>query len=434
MSLYSFRNDILRAFFIPADFDDTFVNLGLGAMLMQQRLDFPDPFVEWTLNNTRLGTVFESIKKYAYRPFSNSLDSNLIDPRTYFYMRDFLYSVQEEGKNLSLITTWIMNFSEDKVLYTEGVDMPFHLNNVDLTVSANVLYGITAAILAKVNYPPESWFDDDLQGIYLNTSSLIAWEIANNFSSRPDLALTYYPSVYNFLWFVSRTVELLNSAPTLPFPALSDVKDLLTSTLRGPATKFIQDSAMHDEELIYFEEFLGNADETLTGKPVHSGEDRIMVTSMAINMLCYTWSENQQLVTSTPEEVKSIIRSASEWLIKYATSGTYKLFNVFFSGSVKGGADLPYFYPANFAKFLNGSDIPNVPSAIGFYAVVGVQGMISKEEYEKLLHEDHYGQKTPVDFPGYNNLESTFPFWSSEALTESSVLLALTQYRHYFMK
>ena len=265
MSLYSFRNDILRAFFIPADFDDTFVNLGLGAMLMQQRLDFPDPFVEWTLNNTRLGTVFESIKKYAYRPFSNSLDSNLIDPRTYFYMRDFLYSVQEEGKNLSLITTWIMNFSEDKVLYTEGVDMPFHLNNVDLTVSANVLYGITAAILAKVNYPPESWFDDDLQGIYLNTSSLIAWEIANNFSSRPDLALTYYPSVYNFLWFVSRTVELLNSAPTLPFPALSDVKDLLTSTLRGPATKFIQDSAMHDEELIYFEEFLGNADETLTG-------------------------------------------------------------------------------------------------------------------------------------------------------------------------
>ena len=60
--------------------------------------------------------------------------------------------------------------------------------------------------------------------------------------------------------------------------------------------------------------------------------------------------------------------------------------------------------------------------------------MISKEEYEKLLHEDHYGQKTPVDFPGYNNLESTFPFWSSEALTESSVLLALTQYRHYFMK
>ena len=48
------------------------------------------------------------------------------------------------------------------------------------------------------------------QQIYMNTTSMIAHEIANNFTSRPDLALTYYPSKYEFYWFVSRTYAYLN--------------------------------------------------------------------------------------------------------------------------------------------------------------------------------------------------------------------------------
>ena len=49
-----------------------------------------------------------------------------------------------------------------------------------------------------------------LQQIYLNTTSLVAHEIVNNFTGRPDLALTYYPSKYEFYWFVSRTYAYLN--------------------------------------------------------------------------------------------------------------------------------------------------------------------------------------------------------------------------------
>ena len=69
---------------------------------------------------------------------------------------------------------------------------------------------------------------------------------------------------------------------------------------------------------------------------MESGEDRIMVTSMAINVLCYAWSENQKLVDSTPEEVRAVVRDAAKWLVKYTLSGEYKLYNTFFSGSVKG--------------------------------------------------------------------------------------------------
>ena len=61
-----------------------------------------------------------------------------------------------------------------------------------------------------LNFHKQLQSDCVLQQIYLNTTSLIAHEIVNNFTGRPDLALTYYPSKYEFYWFVSRTYAYLN--------------------------------------------------------------------------------------------------------------------------------------------------------------------------------------------------------------------------------
>jgi hypothetical protein len=47
------------------------------------------------------------------------------------------------------------------------------------------------------------------QQLYLNTSSMIEFQIQTNFSGRPELALTYYPSVFEFYWFVGRTYTQL---------------------------------------------------------------------------------------------------------------------------------------------------------------------------------------------------------------------------------
>ena len=260
----------MKAFRIPADFDDTLVNVGLGAMLANQRDNFPDAYTYWLQNNTNLEFVFESIKKYSYRPFDNSsLDAATIDPRSYFYLREFLYEVANDGYPISLVSTWVENISEDRVLAYKGVAMPFNLNNVDLTVTANVLYGITSAILSQLQLPTKAWFDEDLQAIYLNSSNLITWQINHNFSSRPDLALTYYPSVYNFFWFVSRTVNLLNSAANFTFPVMAAVKNSLTSALRGAGTKFFLTSVQHDSKdptLLYFDDFLGDGDVNIEGK------------------------------------------------------------------------------------------------------------------------------------------------------------------------
>ena len=56
-----------------------------------------------------------------------------------------------------------------------------------------------------------------------------------------------------------------------------------------------------------------------------------------------------------------------------------------------------------------------------------MRSVIPEEEYKVELEKDHFGEKTPVDFNGYNS--GSFPFWSSEPFTYASAMLALTRYR-----
>ena len=258
-----------QSFAIPADFDDTFVNLGLGALLKHYTSveTFSESYQEWKYENPDISQVKSVLTKYGYRPFSTDLDSNTIDTRTYFYIRQFLHQAQEP---LALIPTWVQNISESSGLYKKKFKMPFNINNVDLTVSTNVLYGLTAAVLAQLE-GSETWFDDpDLQMIYENTSSLLAWEIERNFSNRMDLALTYYPSEYSFYWFTARTVNLLNSADELPNSVMERVRDILTNALRDSATTTIVKSGIQDGEYVYFDGFLGDADKDAFGEWYHT--------------------------------------------------------------------------------------------------------------------------------------------------------------------
>lgn len=55
------------------------------------------------------------------------------------------------------------------------------------------------------------------QQIYHNTTTMIAYEVEHNFTARPDLALTYYPSKYECYWFIARSYALLRRAEELPF-------------------------------------------------------------------------------------------------------------------------------------------------------------------------------------------------------------------------
>lgn len=260
----------MDAFGIPADFDDTSVNLGLGTLLKNySAANEKDFFQRWWTNNTNFTNALQALKLYAYRPLSSNNDSNTIDPRTYFYMRDYLYRLKEENRPAAFVPTWVHNISSsihNTLIHHVNYKMPFYLNNVDLTVSTNVVYGIVSAALAGLG-DVSQWFDADLQMVVLNTTDVIAWAIEGNFSSRPDLALTYYPSVYNFYWFTSRTLNLLSSRDSLPFPVLGGVRDRLAAAMRGSATNRILKAATWEGDHAYFDDFLGDGDTDLFGRP-----------------------------------------------------------------------------------------------------------------------------------------------------------------------
>ena len=61
-----FRDEYLNVFKIPPDFDDTFVNIGLGSLLINGG-HYPVRALQWKNKNQNLTSVFDSLKRYAYR-------------------------------------------------------------------------------------------------------------------------------------------------------------------------------------------------------------------------------------------------------------------------------------------------------------------------------------------------------------------------------
>ena len=98
---------VTDAFCIPPDFDDSYLNLGLGATLQKLSNIYPKSFSSWLNNNTDVAHLIDVTSKYAYRPFTSDINQNTIDPRTYFWSRKFIEQAQAENKSLSLITTWV---------------------------------------------------------------------------------------------------------------------------------------------------------------------------------------------------------------------------------------------------------------------------------------------------------------------------------------
>lgn len=88
---------------------------------------------------------------------------------------------------------------------------------------------------------------------------------------------------------------------------------------------------------------------------------------------------------------------------------------------------MPFFYPANLVRFLNGSSLPPGEPHAGNDVVVGVKSLIPEDIYQAELRKKHFGMVTPVDFYGYNS--GTWPFWSSEPFTHAAAMLTLTRYR-----
>ena len=302
----------------------------------------------WKENNSDFTQIFKDMKKYAYRPFSTD-ERATIDPRTYFVLREYLNSIAEEHYPVAYVPTWDLSIGEQTKTFSYK-RLPYNVNNIEIAIGANILYGITSAIVTQLADPHE-WFDDDLQMIYENTTNLIVWMIERNYSSRPDIVRFYYPSIYTFYWFTSRVLNLLQTYSSehssLLYPVMTRTLKSLSTVFHGNVTADLLERATADGDgLFYFEDSLVNNDKNVfgkgnliqfphiitlyivSGKTVKHSEDRLYSTALAINALLSTWMEGDNFVPSVPSSVKSVVSKASQWLAK--NIGKEKATGVFF--------------------------------------------------------------------------------------------------------
>jgi hypothetical protein len=149
--------------------------------------------------------------QYAYRPFevNNTRYTDLLDTRSYFFIHPFL--AQLSTPSLALGMTWLMvHYSSDLPLplfsrpiacvrvlawqdlpednKTAGiVGMPYHVNNVDMTVASNFLFGTSQAVLEGLNGgSARTYFvqNANFQQVYENTAQLVRSESSSLFISK----------------------------------------------------------------------------------------------------------------------------------------------------------------------------------------------------------------------------------------------------------
>ena len=118
-----------------------------------------------------------------------------------------------------------------------------------------------------------------------------------------------------------------------------------------------------------------------------SDDDCLFTTAQAVNILLATWTVHQKgsntlkWKSSVPQLAKNLVDSSVNWLKENILKNKYKHMNAFFSGSVKGFKTVPFWYPANFIQYINGSSYdPNKYDRSDTDKIlIGVQGMLIYE-------------------------------------------------------
>jgi hypothetical protein len=127
------------------------------------------------------------------------------------YVDNVYKNATAEGRtpSLALAPTWLTDLDGEQALYPNVV-VPFHTNNVDLSVNANVLYGLTLHFL-NVEIGDTQKFEI-VKDLYVDIAKFLKWAIEKRIAlERPDISLVYYPSKFDFYWFLARTYAALNS-------------------------------------------------------------------------------------------------------------------------------------------------------------------------------------------------------------------------------
>ncbi|KRX09831.1 hypothetical protein PPERSA_02703 [Pseudocohnilembus persalinus] len=115
-------------------------------------------------------------------------------------------------------------------------EMPMDVNNIDVTVNTNALFGLINFLMENEENLEDifEFYDQEIRQIINDVTDLIVWAVKSEvIIKRPDLSLTYYPSEYNFYWFVSRIGNYLNRFENIPFPEIERTKNQINDLLEN---------------------------------------------------------------------------------------------------------------------------------------------------------------------------------------------------------
>lgn len=445
---------------IPPDTDDTAINVALTGLIHKLKNKIDSNVADsWLENNSDYKSLFKYIKYFSYRPFNFTQEnlnttrkfsnySDLLDPRSYYMLHNFLTEKVNKKEEVILPTTWVFDYNLEKQRYPLQT-MTFTINNVDFNVAANVLFGMTNIVLFynDTKYINEA-FDSEMEVMYLSVVDLIIYAIKNDImSSRPDIAFLYYPSIFDFYWLASRTYSTLKNFDLEGGyffdesirQLLIESRDKLGETLRKEGSEQMMKLMKKDKNgHIYFMEFLGNY------AGYNRGEDTAFSTGLAFNSFLNIWTvdvrdesgEISKIIydfgNKSQEEadmIKQTIIGISEYILNNINSHFTSFENAFFSGSSKSKGSWAYFYPSNFNQYLNGTQIEDTTddSKIAKTLTSGVRGYMPDKEFKKQVNEIHYGRYVETEFKGYN--PNVFPYWSSPAITHAVNLLGLSKFK-----
>ena len=443
-------SNLMTHFKIPSDADDTACNLALGTALLRFKDSFPVSSSLWLTANQNIQSIFQYFIKYAYRPFSNDESESIIDSRTYFWMHDFLnkHSQSEDLQSVAFISTWFQSLKEIRAKNGQGTVIPFNLNNVDVSVCANSFFGIASYL---VLHPEESrnLMSKDLQDILNTTSLLLEYVLEHDIlHERGDLALLYYPPVYDFYFFVSRAIHMIDSYLTVAHPHydfINAMSSRLAASMRDYGMKqifksasFIQDSVL-GKRFAFWDDFLGNSD----GQDIFQRttyEDRVFSTAVTLNAILDCWTLSirdpntkavrRQWIPTAHYDVQSLVESGINWILD--RSAMFPRENAFFSGSNRRFVDsLPVFYPTNVFEYLNGTAQTCYGKSIAFKVrelVAGVRGSMTDAEFSAKVKQPCGDVPVPTEDPGNNCDNCFFPYWSAPVLTDAMEMLLLSKY------
>jgi len=420
---------------LPADFDDSALNWILGLRLKRCRESCPDAWSTWSARDFDFRKLARHAVACAYRPFSSDPAINAIDPRSFYVSRTFLWDIADRGRgtaDYALLTTWASTLEESLKGLPRYYKMPFNVNNLDCGVQANFIYACVGSAL-EGEFPHEV---AGFEALLVDTAEYLAWSIESGVVlTRPDLILLYYPFPALVFFLVSRIIALL----TGPHAAESGsgiparVRGILLPAVRETITQSLLASARATDEHVWWDIRHPEPGRT-TGRRTRTGRDeRTFITATAVNTLFNLWAmprgADMTWSDQTPDEVLRYTMNALRWLEVHALSRRRLDHNVFFSASVKSVSSLPFRYPANTVRYVDGPVLPIRRSqkqpAVERHGIFAMSGVPSTSEYARALETmDH---PEPASDEVKRCYDLAFPYWSAPSVTGAMVCLALSR-------